>query len=174
MSANPSLSACVVQTEGVAGAVTYAASDEGVVCLHIGKDGKARVRESLKRWGYAVDERPNALARRVERELKRYRDGKLDTFDVPLALHGPAFHVEVWTALKDVPFGKVVTYGELAEMAGRPLAARAVGQAMANNPIPIIVPCHRVIGSSGKLHGFRGGLDLKARLLKHEGLEIKA
>jgi methylated-DNA-[protein]-cysteine S-methyltransferase len=82
------------------------------------------------------------------------------------------FYSKVWKELVKVPFGKTISYGELAARAGSPRAARAVGSAMANNPIPILVPCHRVITSDGKLGGFGGGLDMKRWLLRHEGIEI--
>ncbi|NQU05275.1 MAG: methylated-DNA--[protein]-cysteine S-methyltransferase [Calditrichaeota bacterium] len=80
--------------------------------------------------------------------------------------------MNVWKSLVEVPFGETISYGELAKRAGSPRAARAVGAAMARNPIPILVPCHRVITSSGKLGGFGGGLDMKRWLLRHEGIDI--
>jgi len=83
-----------------------------------------------------------------------------------------SFYMNVWKSLVEVPFGETISYGELAKRAGSPRAARAVGAAMARNPIPILVPCHRVITSSGKLGGFGGGLDMKRWLLRHEGIDI--
>ncbi len=85
---------------------------------------------------------------------------------------GGAFYSRVWAAAATIPFGNTVSYGELAGMAGNGRAARAAGMAMKHNPLPILIPCHRVIGSDGGLHGFGGGLDLKRWLLRHEGVEI--
>ena len=89
-------------------------------------------------------------------------------FDLPLAPHGTDFQLTVWRALRRIPYGVTVSYGALAQAIGRPKASRAVGAANGANPLPIIVPCHRVIGSSGKLTGFGGGLDTKAHLLALE------
>jgi methylated-DNA-[protein]-cysteine S-methyltransferase len=101
-------------------------------------------------------------------QLDRYFAGSLTGFDLPLDLRGTAFQRRVWSALLDIPFGETASYGELAAGLGRPGSARAVGLANGRNPISIIVPCHRVIGSNGKLTGYGGGLDRKAWLLDHE------
>ena len=101
-------------------------------------------------------------------ELDEYFDGRRRTFDVPLAPNGTDFQRSVWTALTKIPFGTTVSYGDLARQLGKEAAVRAVGAANGRNPIPVIVPCHRVIGSDGSLTGFGGGLPRKKWLLQHE------
>ncbi len=101
-------------------------------------------------------------------QLAGYFDGRRTSFDLPLALNGTAFQVRVWTALQSVPFGATISYGQLAERIGEPSAARAVGLANGRNPISIIVPCHRVVGSDGSLTGYGGGLERKRYLLALE------
>jgi methylated-DNA-[protein]-cysteine S-methyltransferase len=102
-------------------------------------------------------------------QLSEYFDGKRQTFDMPLEPTGTEFQQDVWCALKRIPFGKLRSYGEIAREIGRPSAVRAVGAANGRNPLPIIVPCHRVIGSDGSLTGFAGGLAMKKQLLTLEG-----
>ena len=101
-------------------------------------------------------------------QLREYFEGTRQVFDVPLALSGTPFQLKVWAALTDIPYGETITYGELAQRIGQPDAVRAVGAANGKNPVPIIVPCHRVIGSNGKLTGYGGGLPIKAALLDLE------
>ena len=108
------------------------------------------------------------IIRAIEMQLSEYFDGKRKTFDVPLRPHGPPFHMRVWNALIGIPYGETISYGELAMRIGDPTAARAVGAANGANPIVIIIPCHRVIGSSGKLVGYGGGLWRKRTLLDLE------
>lgn len=103
------------------------------------------------------------------RELEEYFAGRRRTFAVPLAPRGTAFQLEVWQALRAIPYGETVSYAELAARIGRADAARAVGLANGANPLPVIVPCHRVIGSDGSLTGFGGGLSIKRALLELEG-----
>ena len=118
------------------------------------------------------DAEAEAIARQAERELAEYLAGTRRTFSVPVDLSAaPPFRRTVFEALRAVPFGRTVTYAALARRAGSPRAARAVGQAMAHNPVPLLVPCHRVVASTG-LGGFGGGLDLKRRLLALEGVEV--
>jgi methylated-DNA-[protein]-cysteine S-methyltransferase len=107
----------------------------------------------------------------AEAELEEYFAGKRGIFSVPLDMRGTSFQKQVWQALQEIPFGETRSYGQLASQLGKPSAARAVGAANGRNPVSIIVPCHRVIGSSGKLTGFAGGLDAKAHLLALEGLD---
>lgn len=103
-------------------------------------------------------------------QLTQYFAGQRRTFDVPLASDaGTAFQQAVWQALQDIPFGSTCSYGELAARIGQPAAVRAVGAAVGRNPLSIIVPCHRVIGASGSLTGYAGGLPRKTALLKLEG-----
>lgn len=104
----------------------------------------------------------------VAEQLAAYFDGQLTVFTVPLALTGSPFQLRVWAALREIPFGETVSYRELAERIGQPTASRAVGLANGRNPINIIVPCHRVIGSSGGLTGYGGGLDRKRHLIDLE------
>jgi methylated-DNA-[protein]-cysteine S-methyltransferase len=104
------------------------------------------------------------------RQLDAYFHGNLVTFDVPLELHGTEFQRRCWLALASIPYGQTVSYGEQARRLGLgPDAARAVGAANGQNPLPIVLPCHRVIGANGSLTGFGGGLDVKRYLLEHEG-----
>jgi len=102
------------------------------------------------------------------RQLDAYFAGRLTRFDLPLTLDGTPFQRGVWAALQDIPYGETVSYGELAQELGRPTAARAVGLANGRNPVAIVVPCHRVVGASGALTGYGGGLDRKRHLLAHE------
>jgi len=102
------------------------------------------------------------------RQLREYFDGERRVFDLPLKLTGTEFQISVLEALLDIPYGKTTSYGEIARRIGRPKAVRAVGAANGRNPIPIVVPCHRVIGSTGDLTGFGGGLDTKEALLRLE------
>jgi methylated-DNA-[protein]-cysteine S-methyltransferase len=102
------------------------------------------------------------------RQLEAYFAGELSEFDLALAPEGTPFQLSVWRALRRIPYGETVSYGEVAKAIGRPSACRAVGAANGSNPLPIVIPCHRVIGSTGKLTGFGGGLDTKAALLALE------
>jgi len=102
------------------------------------------------------------------RQLDEYFSGKRKTFDLPISLRGTPFQLEVWSSLVRIPYGATRTYAEIAKSIGRPSATRAVGAANGANPIPIIVPCHRVIGSNGSLTGFGGGIDVKRWLLDFE------
>lgn len=107
------------------------------------------------------------------RQLLDYLTGARRTFDLPLRLQGTEFQRRVWEALRAIPYGETRSYGQLAAALGRPKACRAVGMANHNNPIPILVPCHRVVGTDGSLTGYAGGLDLKRRLLELEGVRMK-
>jgi methylated-DNA-[protein]-cysteine S-methyltransferase len=101
-------------------------------------------------------------------QLEAYFAGELQCFDLALAPEGTLFQREVWSTIRSIPYGETVSYGELARQVGRPKAYRAVGAANGRNPIPIVIPCHRVIGSDGSLTGFGGGLAIKRRLLELE------
>ena len=104
----------------------------------------------------------------LREQLDAYWSGALRDFDVPLAPAGTPFQQEVWSALRTIPYGETRSYKDLAEQIGRPSAVRAVGAANGRNPIWLVVPCHRVIGSSGKLVGYAGGVEVKRYLLDHE------
>lgn len=110
-----------------------------------------------------------AVLARARQQLTEYFAGTRTTFDLPLDAAGSAFERRVWDALRTIPYGTTVSYGELARRLGDPRATRAVGAANGKNPIPIIVPCHRVVGAGGELTGFGGGLERKRWLLEHEG-----
>lgn len=107
-------------------------------------------------------------AEQLADELQAYFAGDLRSFETPLSLHGTAFRQRVWHELTRIPFGETISYGELARRIGDPKASRAVGAANGANPVAIVVPCHRVIDSAGRLHGYGGGLERKAHLLEHE------
>ena len=109
------------------------------------------------------------LIREAARQLKLYFQGKLRDFDLPLEMEGTPFQRKVWSYLQTIPYGQTRSYGQLAAAIGNPNASRAVGAANGQNPIPIIVPCHRVINSDGGLGGFSCGLAYKQRLLELEG-----
>jgi methylated-DNA-[protein]-cysteine S-methyltransferase len=125
--------------------------------------GGARKRRPEPDW--REDRRP---LREALRQLEAYFAGALREFELPLAPRGTPFQLRVWTALRGIPYGETASYGEIARRIGRPGAARAVGLANGANPLPIVVPCHRVIGQSGALTGFGGGLPTKRALLELE------
>jgi methylated-DNA-[protein]-cysteine S-methyltransferase len=111
------------------------------------------------------DGQPFAVA---SRQLREYFDGERTEFDLELALDGTAFQRRVWAALRNIPYGQTISYGQLADQIGQPSASRAVGLANGKNPIGIIVPCHRVVGANGSLTGYGGGIERKRFLLAHE------
>lgn len=108
------------------------------------------------------------LLRQAAKELEEYFSGKRKTFSVPLSPRGTPFQQKVWAALRAIPYGRTVCYRDIAEMIGRPAACRAVGNANGKNPIPILIPCHRVIAAGGSLGGYSLGLEMKKRLLELE------
>ena len=110
------------------------------------------------------------VLREAERQLDEYFAGSRKTFSLPLSLPDKGFYSRIWELLAEIPYGETRSYSELAAAAGSPKAARAAGMACHSNPIPIFIPCHRVVGKSGKLTGYAGGLELKAALLKLEGV----
>jgi methylated-DNA-[protein]-cysteine S-methyltransferase len=119
-----------------------------------------------------VPEQSDAILDRAVEQLEQYFAGNRRDFDVPVSLAGTAFQLAVWEQLVDLEFGEIVSYGELGMATGRATAGRAVGGAVGANPIPIIVPCHRVLGSDGRITGYSGGdgIPTKAWLLEHEGI----
>lgn len=129
-------------------------------------------------WLHATDapagapDVPTLLLRRAARQLEEYFAGKRTIFDLPLAPQGTPFQQDVWHALCTVPYGKTASYGQIAARIGRPKACRAVGMANHTNPIPIFIPCHRIIGANGNLTGYGGGLDIKRALLALEAAHI--
>jgi methylated-DNA-[protein]-cysteine S-methyltransferase len=145
------------------GKLKLVASDKGLVAVLWEDDEPSRVR-----LGEMVADERHSILLDAERQLEEYFAGNRKTFSVALDMRGTSFQRNVWEALLAIPFGETRSYGQLAKQLGNSKAMRAVGAANGRNPISIIVPCHRVIGSSGKLTGFAGGLETKARLL---GLE---
>lgn len=109
---------------------------------------------------------------KARKQLAEYFAGKRKSFQVPVSLEGTDFQKSVWSAVNDIPFGKVLSYGEVGHETGRPTAGRAVGGAVGANPVPIIIPCHRVLASDGRITGYSGGngIETKAWLLDHEGI----
>ena len=138
------------------------AGDDDALCLVRFPEGSMR-RDPDPDWIY--NEKPFATARQ---QLTEYFAGERREFDLPLKLNGTEFQMNVLHALQQIPYGETTSYADIAERIGRPKAVRAVGAANGRNPIPIIVPCHRVIGSHGDLTGFGGGLDTKEALLRLE------
>ena len=128
----------------------------------------SKTRQPLSHW--RRDAAPFAEA---GRQLHAYFAGELRTFDLPLRFTGTDFQKSVWRALLDIPFGETITYAEMARRVGKPTASRAVGAANGANPLPIVAPCHRVIGANGSLTGFGGGIATKELLLRHEGVPLK-
>jgi methylated-DNA-[protein]-cysteine S-methyltransferase len=126
--------------------------------------------QELKRTSEVSVKPPKTpLGRQVRDQLKDYFAKKLSHFDFEVDLQGTDFQRKVWNELRKIPYGKMVSYGYIAQRIGNPKAARAVGLANHHNPLWIVVPCHRVVGSTGKLTGYAGGLEMKAYLLQLEG-----
>ena len=152
-----------------AGPLAFAVDEAGALLALSFRDGAyaETMEQELTRRGYdlATDRDRTAPGRR---ELQEYAAGHRRRFTLPLALAGTPWQLAVWEALTRIPYGETRTYGEVAAMVGRPKAARAVGRANATNRVPLVVPCHRVVGATGSLHGFAGGTAIKARLLAHE------
>jgi methylated-DNA-[protein]-cysteine S-methyltransferase len=149
------------------GPLLVAASERGLCRISFDPEPEAEAERLARAFGPRVLRAPLDEPRR---ELDEYFEGRRRAFDVSLDLRGvPDFHRVVLGELSRVPFGEVTTYGTLAARAGRPRAARAVGTVMNRNPIPIVLPCHRVVGSTGKLVGYGGGLERKEFLLRLEG-----
>ena len=137
--------------------------------LRLIADGQAL--HSIMLLEKAQESLPNPLTKQAVSELEEYFSGKRESFDIAIQPHGTPFQLSVWSALSQVPYGKVVTYGQLAAAIGKPTACRAVANAVGKNPLLILLPCHRVVASNG-LGGFSAGLSAKRRLLTLEGVEI--
>lgn len=145
------------------GKLKLVASDKGLVAVLWEKEKPSRVRV-----GEVEKKEAHPVLIKAERQIAEYFAGKRRSFSVRIDMQGTTFQKKVWDALLAIPFGETRTYGDLARRLGRPHAARAVGSASGKNPLSIIVPCHRLLGSTGKLTGFAGGLDAKTRLLELE------
>lgn len=138
-------------------------SDRGLAAILWENDNPRRVRVRAE-----VEDNNHPVLLETQRQLAEYFAGKRESFSLKLDPVGTKFQNDVWQALLAIPFGETRSYGQLAKQLGNPQATRAVGAANGRNPIAIVVPCHRVIGSSGKLTGFAGGLEAKAHLLRLE------
>lgn len=152
-------------------------SPVGTLTLVAGTNGLAAILWEDDRPGRvalgAMTEQPgHPVLIETEAQLRAYFAGERTTFDLPLDMAGSDFQKRVWAQLLSIPFGQTRTYGEIARAIGSPNAVRAVGAANGRNPVSIVAPCHRVIGSNGTLTGFAGGLEAKRYLLAHEGLEL--
>ena len=146
------------------GALTLVAAGDALTGLYMTDQ---RHRPPQESFGAPADPAEEPFAGTIA-QLRAYFRGELTTFDLPLALRGTPFQRRVWAALRTIPYGRTMSYGELAARLGVPSAARAVGLANGRNPVGIIVPCHRVVGANGSLTGYGGGLDRKQRLLDFE------
>jgi methylated-DNA-[protein]-cysteine S-methyltransferase len=158
-------------------AVYYTTFDSPVGPLLLAGDSNALMRVSFESSKHSAVpqtgwKQNRAAFAEVIRQLQAYFRGELRVFDVPLAMEGTEFQLRVWNALRAIPYGETISYAQLAERIGNPKAVRAVGLANGSNPIPIIVPCHRVIGSDGSLTGFGGGLSTKKKLLELESKQL--
>lgn len=148
--------------------------------LELTSDGNSLTTLTIEKDGIlpldAVAERSNRVLNRVARQLDEYFAGRRRSFSVSLAAKGTTFQHAVWDHLSELEWGEVTTYGELGLSTGRPTAGRAVGGAIGANPIPIIVPCHRVLGSDGRVTGYSGGAGIPTKLwlLEHEGILLAA
>ncbi len=149
--------------ESPIGSLQLIASGDGLVAVlwNDGRPGKSNL-------GEVVEEQHNPVLLETERQLHEYFSGQRQSFSLKLHFTGTPFQRRVWAALLTIPYGETRSYAQIARQIGSPQAVRAVGAANGRNPIPIIAPCHRVIGSDGTLTGFGGGLDRKARLLALE------
>src|SRR5512139_2293142 len=153
------------------GTLLLAGSEKGICCCEFlgGKElGQVLAYIHKRHRQVQLREGGRALAAAIK-VLERYFSGDFSSLDHPLHLKGTLFQLEVWARLREIPPGRVATYGEIAVRLGRPEAARAVGQACGSNPVALFIPCHRVIAAGGKLGGFASGTHVKRALLRHEG-----
>ena len=146
------------------GPLTVLASDNGVHAIAFAGDRTEQAKINFPR----AEDHP--IINAATEQLAMYFDGTLKVFDLPLNLRGTDFQKRVWNLLLEIPFGETRTYGDLARALGNAGASQAVGAANGKNPVAIVVPCHRVIGASGHLTGYAGGMDKKKFLLTHEGV----
>jgi methylated-DNA-[protein]-cysteine S-methyltransferase len=150
-------------TDTPVGALTIVASDDGLRAILWPDDDPARVPLAT-----STEDPGHRVIRATIAQLAEYFEGERTVFDVPLDPVGTVFQRSAWDALRSIPYGTTISYGEQAELMGDRRKARAVGAANGRNPISVVVPCHRVVGASGALTGFAGGTDTKAWLIAHE------
>lgn len=150
------------------GEICIAASEVGIVAVELAPFSK-------KLKPFSDSETASQLASAAAKQLGEYFDGQRKSFELELDLEGTKFQQSVWKEISKAGFGQSVSYAQIAARLGKPKAARAVGGAVGANPVPVVIGCHRVLGSSGRLTGYSGGkgLDTKRWLLKHEGLAFK-
>jgi O-6-methylguanine DNA methyltransferase len=146
-----------------------AQSERGVCWIEFGNSEESFLQKLSRRWPAASFIKNNAALQKPIMELSEYFAGRRKKFTFPLAPAGTKFQQKVWQAVSAIPFGKVTTYKDIAKKIGKSKAVRAVGHANGSNPIPIVIPCHRVIGSHGDLCGYGGGIEIKKKLLELEG-----
>lgn len=151
------------------GEITVVAADDAIVGLYFPQHWYLPPEGSI---GPEVDAGDDALLEMARVQLEDYLDGARTSFEVPIATNGNPFQERVWAMLTNIPFGQTTTYGALAEQLGDKSLAQLVGQAVGHNPVSIIIPCHRVVGSTGKLTGYAGGLERKQFLLELEEPEL--
>lgn len=149
------------------GRLTVVASPRGLLRIDFAARTGGRARHATRATSPEAKQARRHLAAAI-RQLREYFAGRRSRFDLPLDLAGSAYQQRVWHALQRIPFGRTLSYGQLATQLGAPGGARAVGRACATNPVPLVVPCHRVVGGDGSLHGYDGGLWRKQRLLELE------
>ena len=153
------------------GALLVAVTERGLCRVGFDPEPERDLDPLAREFGAKVLRAPKAVDE-TRRELNEYFDGTRTAFDLPIDVRFDAFRLRVMDELARVPYGEVTTYGTLAARAGKPKAARAVGTFMNRNPIPIVLPCHRVVGANGSLTGYGGGLERKERLLQLEGASL--
>ena len=158
----------------ILGTVQIAATFQGIVRIQLDDDGEAMRATLLKQFPGAAFKRPSALTVEAGRVVRGYLQGGAPPADVPIVLPELGFTTRVWRQLQRIPRGQVRSYGAVARSVRRPGAARAVGQACGRNPVPLIVPCHRVLAADRRLGGFSAGLAAKRALLDLEGITYKA
>ncbi len=156
----------LVVTDSPIGRIAVGSTEKGVSHLEI-------LAHADSRKEFSNSSKAKEISDLACKQLNEYFQGKRQVFDLPLDLMGTDFQKRVWIELLEIPFGATRSYGEIAHLVSRPMAARAVGGAVGSNPVPIVVPCHRVMGSSGKLTGYSatGGLETKSKLLHLEGIK---
>jgi methylated-DNA-[protein]-cysteine S-methyltransferase len=154
------MAVCYTRIESPVGPLLLAASDAGLQYVLFANSKRTKLDPEWREDKYPL--------RKVIEQLRAYFAKELETFELTLAPEGTEFQRSVWDLLCGIPYGETISYGELAKRVGNPKASRAVGAANGQNPIPIIIPCHRVIGSDGTLTGFGGGLPIKEKLLTLE------
>ena len=154
------------------GELLLGATDDGLTCVRFDREGegegKGKGHRPADGWRRADGGRASRVLAEARAQLEAYFAGELMEFDLPLAARGTPFQERVWSALRKIGFGESISYAELARRIGDPSSVRAVGHANGRNPLPVIVPCHRVIGADGSLTGFGGGIERKRWLLEHE------